>query len=102
MVEVPHPTRRKNEGKNLDRKHLGMELSERRRAFVRKKRRGKRAERKATRMKPKVTRARSRLEELTLGTFNVRTAAINGVNGIGHIDTLLRPCAAKGCGVIGL
>ena len=102
MVEVPHPTRRKNEGKNLGRKHLGMELSERRRAFARKKRRGKRAERKATRMKPKVTRARSRLEELTLDTFNVRTAAINGVNGIGHIDTLLRPCAAKGCGVIGL
>ena len=44
MVGVPHSTRRKNEGKNLGRKHL--ELSERRRAFVRKKRWGKRAERK--------------------------------------------------------
>ena len=47
-------------------------------------------------------RARSRLEELTFGASNVRTAAVNGVNGIGHIDTLLRTCAAKGCDVIGL
>ena len=30
--------------------------------------------------------------------FNVRTAAVNGVNGIGHIDTLLKTCAAKGSG----
>ena len=45
---------------------------------------------------------RSRLEELTFGTFNVGTAAVNGVNGIGYIDTLLRTCAAKGCDVIGL
>ena len=35
MVGVPHPTRRKNEGKNPGRKHL--ELSERRRVFARKK-----------------------------------------------------------------
>ena len=32
MVGLPHPTRRKKEGKNLSRKHLE-ELSERRRAF---------------------------------------------------------------------
>ena len=36
------------------------------------------------------------------GIFNVRTAAVNGVNGISHIDTLLRTCAVKGCDVIGL
>ena len=100
VVGVPHPTRRKNEGKNLGGKYL--ELSERRRTFARKKRRGKRAERKSARKKHKAARARSRLEELTFGTFNVRTAAVNGVNGIAHIDTLLRPCAAKGCDVIGL
>ena len=100
MVGVPHPTRRKNEGKNLGRKHL--ELSERRRAFVRKKRRGKRVEKKSARKKHKTARAGSRLEELMFVTFNVRTAAVNGVYGIGHIDTLLRPCAAKGCDVIGL
>ena len=59
-------------------------------------------ERKAARMKHKAARARLRLEELTFGTFDVRTAVVNGVNGIGLIDTLLRLCAAKGCGVIGL
>ena len=42
------------------------------------------------------------MEELTFGRFNVRTAAVNGVNDIGHIDTLLRTCAAKGCDVIEL
>ena len=69
VVRLPHPTRRKEEGKSLGRKHL--ELSERRRAFARKKRRGKRAERKSVRKKHKAIRARSRLEELTFGTFNV-------------------------------
>ena len=54
------------------------------------------------RTKHKAVRARSRLDELTFGTFNIRTVAVNGVNGISHIDTLLRPCAAKGCDVIGL
>ena len=34
--------------------------------------------------------------------FNVRTATVNGVNGIRHIGTLLRTCSAKGCDVIGL
>ena len=41
-------------------------------------------------MKHKDARARSQLDEFTFGTFNVRTAAVNSVNGIGHIDTLLR------------
>ena len=90
----------RTKAKNLGRKHL--ELSERQRAFVRKKRRRKRVERKSARKKHKAARARSRLKEFTFGTFNVRTAAVNGVNGIGHIDTLLRTCAAKGCDVIGL
>ena len=100
VVGLPRPTRRK-EATNLGRKHLE-ELSERRRAFVRKKRRRNRAERKSVRNKHKVIRARCRLEELTFSTFNIRTAAVNGVDGIGHIDTLLRTCAAKSCDVIGL
>ena len=50
-------------------------------------------------MKYKVAKVRSRLDELTLGTFNVRTAAINGVNGIDHIEIIMRPCAAKVCEV---
>ena len=100
MVGVPYPTRRKNENKHLGRKHP--ELSEKRRVFARKKRRWKRVERKSARKKHKAFRARSRPEELTFGTFNVCIAAVNGVNGIGLIDTLLRTCAAKGCDVIGL
>ena len=83
----------------IDRVRLAQE---RRRAFSRKKRRGKRAERKAVRKKHKAARARSWLDELTFGAFNVRTAAVNGANGIGHIDTLLRRCAAKGHDVIRL
>ena len=53
-------------------------------------------------MKHKAARARARLEELTFGTFNIYTAAVNGVNVIGHIDTLLKTCAAKSCDDIGL
>ena len=63
---------------------------------------GKRAAGKATPMKHKATRARSRLDELTLGTFNVRTAVANGVKDIGYIDNLLRPYAAKDYDIIGL
>ena len=58
--------------------------------------------RKAVRMKHQAARARSRMQELTFGTFNVRKAAFKGVNGIGHIDVLSRICTAKGCDVIGL
>ena len=39
------------------------------------------------RINHKAARARSWLNELTFGTFNVCRAAINGVNGISHIDT---------------
>ena len=58
--------------------------------------------RMAARMKHKAARVRSRLDELTFGPVNVRTAAVNCVYGIGNIDTLLRPCASKGCDVIEL
>ena len=54
---------------------------------------GKRAERKAVRMKHKAAGVRSWLDKLTFDTFNVCTAAVNGVNDIGHIknpaETLL-------------
>ena len=59
-------------------------------------------ERKSARKKHKAARARSRLEELPFSTFNVHTAAVNGVNGIDHIGTLLTTSAAKGCYVVGL
>ena len=99
VVGVLHPPRRKNQGGNLGR---NLELSERRKALARKKRRRKRAARKAARMKHKAARAKRRMQELTFSTLNVRTAAFKGVNGIGHIDVLLRICAAKACDVIGL
>ena len=57
--------------------------------------------RKAVRMKHKAARPRSRLDKLTFSTFRVCTAAVNGCNGIGHMETLLRPCAARGCDGIG-
>ena len=97
---APNTSEERRQEPFFGRKHL--ELSEGRRAIAREKRRGKRVERKSARKKHNIARARSRLGELTFGTFNVRTAAVNGVNGIGHIDTLLKPCAAKGCDVIGL
>ena len=56
--------------------------------------------RKAARMKHKAIRAKSRLHELTFGMFNFRTVAVNGVNGIDHIDTRLRLCAVKVCDVV--
>ena len=99
MVGVLHSTWWNNEGNNPGR-HL--ELSGRRRAFALKMRRGKQVMGKGARIKHKATRARSRLNELTFGTFHVCTAVVNGVNGIGHINTLLGPCAARGCDVIGL
>ena len=82
VVGVLHPPRRKNQGGNLGR---NLELSEGRRALARKKRR-----RKAARMKYQAAKAKRRMQEQTFGTFNVRTAAVKGVNGISHIDVLSR------------
>ena len=56
--------------------------------------------RKAARMKHQAARARSRMQEPTFGTFNVRTSAFKGVNG--HIGVLLRISTANGCDAIGL
>ena len=57
---------------------------------------------KGARMKHKATKTRSGLDKLTFGTSNVRTAVVNGVYICGHIDPLLRPCAARRCGTIEL
>ena len=100
MLGILLPTRRKNEGKNLGRKYL--ELGERRRPFLWKKRRAKRADKKTARKKNKAARARSRLDDLPFSTFNVRTEAVNKVHGISRINTLLGPWAAQGCGAFGL
>ena len=40
--------------------------------------------------------------ELTVGTFNVRTLAINGQNGFGHAEDNMEVCRQSQCGNIGL
>ena len=47
-------------------------------------------------------RARSRVGELVVGTFNVRTLAFKGSNGIGHAEVILKTCEEAGCDIIGL
>ena len=37
-----------------------------------------------------------------MGTFNVRTLAFKGTNGIGRAEVILKTCEDAGCGVIGL
>ena len=37
-----------------------------------------------------------------MGTFNVRTLAFNGKNGIGHSEVTMKVCLELGCDVIGL
>ena len=44
----------------------------------------------------KAARARFRLDELTVGTFNVLTEAVNDVYGIGRVDTLSENLYRKG------
>ena len=73
-----------------------LELSEIQRVFARKKRR----EAGDEEMAHEATEARSRLNGLMFGAFNVRTAVVNEVNGIDQIYTLLKPCAVRSCDVI--
>ena len=64
VVGMLHPPRRKNQDRSLGR---NLELSERRGALARKKRRRKQAMRKAARKKHKAARAKRRMQELTFG-----------------------------------
>ena len=92
---MPHPTHRRNQGRNLD-------LSERRRTLARKKRQKNQALRKVAHIKYQAARARRRLQELKFDTFIVHTAAVKGVKGNDHVDFILQIYAAKGCGFIGI
>ena len=47
-------------------------------------------------------RARSRAGELVVGTYNVRTLAFKGTNGIGHAGLILKTPEDAGCDIIGL
>ena len=68
---------------------------------ARKKRRHRRNRRAARKLRVEA-KARSRAGELVMGTFNVRTLAFNGKNGIGHSEVILKVCQELGCDVIGL
>ena len=48
------------------------------------------------------TRARFRCSQLVVGTFNVRTRACNGKNGIGHSEVIFKACQELGCHIAGL
>ena len=105
------PPARWNLGKNRDgqrrmerRKHTT--VCEKRRTVqkkyaARKKRRHRRNRRAARELRVEA-KARSRAGELVVGTFNVRTLAFNGKNGIGHSEVILKVCQELGCDVIGL
>ena len=95
------PPARWNLGKNRDgqrrmerRKHTT--VCEKRRTVqkkyaARKKRRHRRNRRAARELRVEA-KARSRAGELVVGTFNVRTLAFNGKNGIGHSEVILKVC----------
>ena len=72
-----------------------------RKSDARKKRRRRTIRRDAQKLKTDA-RARSRAGELVVGTFNVRTLAFKGKNGIGHAEVILKTCEDAGCDVIGL
>ena len=40
--------------------------------------------------------------ELVVCTYNVRTLAFKGTNGIGHAEVILKTCEDAGCDIIGL
>ena len=106
------PPARWNLGKNRDgqrrmerRKHTNVWEKRRtvqRKYAARKKRRKHRRNRRAARKLRVEAKARSRAGELVVGTFNVRTLAFNGKNGIGHNDVILKVRQELGCDVIGL
>ena len=68
---------------------------------ARKKRRKHRRNRRAARKLRVEAKARSRAEELVVGTFNVRTLAVNGKNGIGYSEVILKVWQELRCDVIG-
>ena len=73
-----------------------------RKSEARKKRRRRRRIRRAAHKIRTDARARSRAGDLVVGTYNVRTLAFKGTNGIGHAEVILKTCEDAGCDVIGL
>ena len=63
---------------------------------------GRRIAKKGARAKRVATVRKARAGEVKIGTWNVRTMAINGVNGAGHANTLMIGVEKLGYDVIGL
>ncbi|CAM9752224.1 unnamed protein product, partial [Pylaiella littoralis] len=76
---------------------------EQRKIAARKKRKRNRPLRKADRKRRAEMRTKARAGELVVGSFNVRTLAYKGANGIGHnSNTVLQLCGSSDCDVVGL
>ena len=73
-----------------------------RKSDARKKRRRRRRFRRADQKIRTGARARSRAEELVVGSYNVRTLAFKGTNGLGHAKVILKTCEDAGYDIIGL
>ena len=69
---------------------------EKKKRAARKKRRRRRADRRAANKRKKSARARARIGELTVGTYNVRTLAFKGTNGIGHSEIVQKTVREPG------
>ena len=85
---VLHPVREKQgENRGRQRKNIGWlkKPLEKKRKNGRKTRRVNRSMRRAARLK-------TRVGQLTVGTFDVRTPALNGNNGLGHVEEILNVC----------
>ena len=63
-----------------------------RKSDARKKRRRRRRIRRVAQKIRIGARARSRVGELVVGTYNVRTLAFKSTNGIGHAKVILKTC----------
>ena len=73
-----------------------------RKSDARKKRRRRTRLRRAAQKIRTDARARPRAGELVVGTYNVRTLAFKGTNGIGHAEVILQTCEDADCAIIRL
>ena len=93
----------KRKGKNGDTKRRMREkVTNRRKFLARKRRRRGRAEQRLLRLGERRNRARARGWEITVGTPNVRTMAVDGTHGVGRALDVLSVYDRLGCDVIGL
>ena len=87
----------KTKGRNGDReREMRKEVTNRREALARKRRRRGRAERRLLRQRERRNRARALGREITVATHNVRTMAVDGKHGVGRALDVLCVCVRLG------